>query len=240
MAQVVDFEVTESDYWVAIAALVSNHIKLDIPFIRKDTEVPMLADERSDYLSCVPKEFHGTAVIPDFRKATKICYQVIQRGIIELTIRLLAEQAEAVKRRPIFVVAKDDAAQLAIATALRVVCPKDENDRGRVFCIGEKSAIASIDLTPEDPMKYDVVVTTVFHNMGYTFTQANIMVTSVYFSNQSSRDQMDGRLLRIGQTADGVTAYILHTGLLSRTMARYEDARSLMLSMQDIGARIKD
>jgi hypothetical protein len=64
------------------------------------------------------------------------------------------------------------------------------------------------------------------------------MITSIYFSNQATRDQLEGRILRVGQTAAEVNVHILHTGILTYTKDHYEDARSLRMSMDDLAEAV--
>ena len=229
VSQVVEFEVTEANLWVAISALVSQHIKLDFPCKRVFEEIEMTEAESDSYLKYVDPRFGGSATTPDFTTAANVCFDVVQRGIIALTLRLLATT-----ERPIFVVARNIAMQTVVANALRQAERPPGKPPLRVFCIGTSSISGSIAFTPTDPKMYDVVITTVLYSAGYTFTQANIMVTAVYFSNQATRDQLDGRIMRVGQTADGVTIYVLHTGLLTRTLGNYELARSFKESMEDL------
>jgi DNA-binding ferritin-like protein len=83
-----------------------------------------------------------------------------------------------------------------------------------------------------------VVITTCRHSTGFTLTQAHTMVTAIYYSNQATRDQLEGRILRLGQTAPEVFVHILHTGLLTYTKDHYEQARSLRESMEDLALKI--
>ncbi len=225
VSQVVEFEVNEKNYWVAIAALVSRKIALPIPQERVFKEIEMSAAERHEYLGTIEKKFGGRASSTNFSAATKICYSVIQRGIIDLTLRLATPD----NPRPVFVVAKDVGAQ----TAMR---EEFERKGKRVFCVSSKQ---SITLTPGDAKIYDVVITTCTHSTGFTLTQSDTMITAIYFSNQATRDQLEGRVLRMGQTAPKVSIYVLHTGLLTYTMKHYEDARSLRQSMEDLAVAVQ-
>ena len=224
VSQIVEFEVTESNLWVAVSALVSQHIKLNFPCRRLFKEIEMNKTEKDEYIKHVTPSFGGTAVRSNFHAAVNVCFEVIQRGIIETTLRLFLDKQPTTTRRPIFVVARNVQMQTAISAALQL-----EKPGLRVLCIGPHNPIV---LTPADPITYDVVITTIHFSTGYTFTQANIMVTAIYFSNQATRDQLDGRIMRVGQTDDGVTIYILHTGLLTYTKDHYEDARSFKESME--------
>jgi len=224
VSQVVEFEVNEKNYWVAIAALVSRKISLPIRQNRIFKEIRMDENERKRYLSFVERKFGGNASSTNFAAATKVCYEVIENGIIELVLKI----ATPSNPRCVFVVAKDGQSQRRIADALTKV-------EKRVFCVSSKQ---SITLTPLDQKLYDVVITTCTHSTGFTLTQADTMVTSIYFSNQATRDQLEGRILRVGQTATEVNVYILHTGILTYTKDHYEDARSLRMSMEDLAEAV--
>ena len=60
------------------------------------------------------------------------------------------------------------------------------------------------------------------------------MITSVYYSNQATRDQLEGRICRVGQDAKVVSTIVLHTGILTYTLKHYEDARTLRMTMEDL------
>jgi hypothetical protein len=101
-----------------------------------------------------------------------------------------------------------------------------------------------ITLTPDYNGPVKVVITTKRHSEGYTLTKFKYMVTSVYFSNQATREQLEGRINRIGQTSDVVHIYIFHTGILSYINEKYERARSLAAALKgfakDVGLGAKE
>ena len=306
VSQVVDFEVDDKNYWVAIASLVSRKIALPIKQDRVFKEIKMLPDEREKYLNSIEKKFGGNANNTDLKTAGNICYEAVERGIIETALELqhvirdpnnkdkkvfepkdsveyyfeckwrkatiirrkgngsydlinmdfrekmreesflkdlenktedekdklkhklkltfVQHDVELENPRPIFIVAKGTTMQNNIADALR--------NRGlRVFCITSKN---SIKLTPTDDKLYDAVITTGNHSTGYTLTKADTMITSVYYSNQATRDQLEGRICRVGQDAKVVSTIVLHTGILTYTLKHYEDARTLRMTMEDL------
>jgi hypothetical protein len=71
------------------------------------------------------------------------------------------------------------------------------------------------------------VITTPTHSEGYTLTKFRIMIQLVYFTNQATREQLEGRINRIGQSSDTIYIFTLHTGILSNVYERYEGVRSL-------------
>ncbi len=89
-----------------------------------------------------------------------------------------------------------------------------------------------------------MVITTKSHSEGYTLTKFRIMITSVYFSNQATREQLEGRINRIGQLSPMVRIHIFHTGILSYIHKRYEKARTLAAALKgfanEVGIDYKD
>lgn len=214
VSQVVEFNVHDNNVWVAIASLVSCKIVLDIPKERIFCPVVMTPNEKAEYQLLLGKRSGF-----NFNDIAKVCFAVVNRGIIAKVLELVQDNP-----RPVFVVAKDVECQIAISNAM-VAAGK------RVFCVSSKNSIC---LEASNKVKeFDVVITTSNHSTGFTLTQADIMVTGTYFSNQATRDQLEGRLLRLGQT-NSVRFFILHTGLLSFILQNYEKTRSLSKSMSDL------
>lgn len=102
------------------------------------------------------------------------------------------------------------------------------------FIIGDQS----ITWTPKDSYKYRAVFTTVQHSTGYTLTALNTMLTSVYFSNNMTREQLEGRLIRLGQTKP-VSIITFHCGILSHILRRYDRIRNFSKAVKQIAANIE-
>ena len=83
-----------------------------------------------------------------------------------------------------------------------------------------------------------VVITTIRNSTGYTLTICNTMIQSVYFSNQATRTQIEGRIIRTGQLSPYVNIVTIHTGILSYILKNYEDARSLEKVLGDLAKEI--
>ena len=96
-----------------------------------------------------------------------------------------------------------------------------------------------IDYTPESKKKLDVVITTTKHDTGYSVTGMYTMVTSVYFTNQATRTQLDARINRIGQVSEYVEYITLHCGLLTYVMNRYNQIRSEADALKGFGRMIE-
>jgi len=79
---------------------------------------------------------------------------------------------------------------------------------------------------------YKVVITTIRKCEGYTLTRLKAMVTSVYPSNNASREQIEGRINRIGQKSPMIYIRTIHTGILTYIMQKHKDARNLQAVLQ--------
>lgn len=90
-------------------------------------------------------------------------------------------------------------------------------------------------LTPD----YKVVITSIQRAEGYTLSRLGAMVTSVYPSNQASREQMEGRINRMSQKREEIWHYTVHCGLLSSIMKNHENARNLSEALKSLAVEIE-
>ena len=79
---IVDFEVTESNFWVAVGELVSSRIDTGIEIIREEKTFEM--DEK--YYKLVPEKLGGILIGEfDFRYVLNMCYEKVNTEIIKIT-----------------------------------------------------------------------------------------------------------------------------------------------------------
>jgi hypothetical protein len=213
--QVVNFEVTLNNYKAGVAALVSRKMELGIQENRQMIDIPM---SNVAYRFLVEPRFGGVASNTQFHEAVAVCYDEIYSAIMKRILH------HAKTRFPIFVVVKDVKTQENMERDLLQY-------QLNAFCIGKGKSIV---LTPGMPCPYHVIITTPRHSTGYTLTACDLMITSIYFTNQATREQLEGRVLRMGQKSPIVDIEILHTGILSYTLKHYEDARSIAKALSDI------
>jgi len=252
ISQLVDFEVTEKNYWVASAAMIAHKFQLtSVREVREVEEVEMTAAERAEYAGCVASQFGGSAKHTNFRAAIQVCYQIVERALVAFVLKcfdynvnektdrveILSIEEKKSINSPVFLIAKDSAMQSRLAERL-------EKGYGlRVFCITGQQSVDLKGLPIEQTMlvkgqrtayAYDVIITTIRHSTGYTLTACDRMITSVYFSNQATRDQLEGRIARIGQLHEVIHYNVLHVGLLSYIWQHYEQARSMKVALEDL------
>jgi len=220
LSSISEFEVTEKNYYVAIGALISNKIQTKVIVDRIDIDVLMSESYLDSYRKLVPMLLGGSSSNLRFREAIDLCYKVINDEIIRYVLTL---------REKVFVVAKDVASQNTISKSL--------TQKGLIcHCITKDTPLNYLH---DDPRNIDVVITTPSHNAGYNLTKIGIMVTSVYFSNQATRDQLVGRINRIGQPRDRVEVITFHTGLLSYILEKYEMARSMSELLREFAKTVE-
>lgn len=218
LSQISPFEVTDKNFFVSAAGMISKRSVLSSRVVRDEVYVPMTAEEEKAYAKLVPPALGGTNANPrnkDFSRAFEMCYSIITRGIIN----------DALGSSNSFIVAKDRAHQSLIVDEL----VKHGIRLDDIFVISNGKSIFFTDETVESGVTpdYRFVVTTQSYSSGYTLTRLNRMVTGVYPSNQATREQLDGRINRIGQKSPVLEYKIYHTGLLTHTLQRYNDAKNL-------------
>jgi hypothetical protein len=196
---VTKFEVTPTNYFVALGMLISSRIETKVQIVRELVHIDLTHKQ---------KELHDKS----FEDAVKVCYSVVTESLIDLTVDYVN------KGVPVFVVAKDKATQKYMGEEL--------TSRGikRLHLITKDNPI---NYEPGDKRKLQVIITTPSQSTGYTITGMSTMLTSVYFSNQATRDQLDGRLNRVGQPSKEVHIVTVHCGLLSYVLTKYNTVKSI-------------
>lgn len=193
------FEVTSNNYMVAVGALIASRVDTDIAVKRKDIHIDLTPKQKKEHDK-------------GFSQAVEVCYTVIVKGIVSTALEYID------KNIGVFIVTKDIAMQEEVANELR------KKNVKRIHLITSKTPI---DYKPKDKRKLQAIITTIRQATGYTITGMYVMITSVYFSNQSTRTQLDARLNRLGQLSRYVNIITLHTGLLSYVLQKYDKVRTL-------------
>lgn len=216
LSLLVDFEVNTKNYWVAVGALVSKKVKLKIQVNRFSEEVEVPTN--SSYWKYVPESLGGSTDQLKLNLALTHLYRIITPVMVDKIKELIDDQDEV----GVFVVARNSKHQEEIASQLSSY---------RVHLITKDS---SVNLTPDSKSRIQVVITTPQHSAGYNVSKFGVMVTSVYLSNQATRDQLEHRIIRISQSRDQVQIYTYHAGVLTQIMDGYERARSWQDSLKSL------
>lgn len=214
LGQVVDFEITSENYMIGVASLVSGKKELPIKQTRTEIDVPILDSSYYDY---VDSNFGGQSTKVDYFRAASICFESVYEGIKN---RVLHHRE--LNHGCIFVVAKDKSMQKRLhedLVALGFKCFSVASD-------------ASISIQSDNnPCGYEVVITTPRLETGYDVTAARYMITAPYPSNEASRIQLVGRIVRLSQKATEVFIEVVHCGILSYSMKHHDVARLISKSL---------
>ena len=153
-------------------------------------------------------------------KATTICFEVVFNTLVQRVIQYLQNG-----ERCVFVVTKNIASQdkmYSILTSYGIKC----------FSIANKS---SINLTADNNKDgIQVVITTVRNSTGYDVTAARVMLTAPYFTDEPTRQQLEGRILRLSQRSPEVIYERIHCGLLTYIMNNHNLAKVISKSIRDL------
>ena len=233
LKQIVPFEVDENNFWVAANGMVARVVSTGVKVERQEIEEEFTLDEEKEYSQLVPPSLGGTNNFSNPRSildAINFCYTVANRGIIR-------EVKKSIKQgNGVFVVAKDkDHAAELFNMFSKFVSQKD------MMILSAQKTVFLTDEAVEAGKVHDykIVITTKRHAEGYTLTRLNTMITSVYPSNNATREQLEGRINRIGQRSKTVTYKIISCGILTYILRNHNDARNLSQVLSSFAKEIQ-
>jgi hypothetical protein len=233
LEQIVPVEINEANFWVAAATMVSRKASTGIKTKHEYIEAQFSASEEKKYKKLVPPGLGGsntTSRLEQIKDATTLSYKVCNREMINQTIGLINEGIG------VMMVAATEEHQNVLRDMLIEAGVKSK----RIFCLTNKQSLFLTDeaVKSKSVPKYKVVITTVRHNAGYTLTYLGAFVSSIYPSNQSSRDQLEGRINRIGSTHSVLQYIYIHCGTLTYILNNHDQARSLAIAISDMASEI--
>ena len=249
LEKIVDFEVNQSNYWVSVGAMIKYIARTDIPVIRDNVVAPFTPKEEEEYQSLVPPHLGGKNKNPkwkvyfetdggiekiegDMKRAEALCYKASTREMVKQVERFLGEG------RGVFVVAHNIAHQEELKRKiLKKTSGLNSED---IFLIGKgRSLLLTSEAVKEGKVRdYRVVITTIRQSEGYTLTTLSAMVSSVYPSNQATREQLEGRINRPGQYADDLQYLTVHVGILTYRLEHHIDAGNLSAVLKSMSNQV--
>lgn len=214
LGQVVDFEINADNYMIGVASLIAFKKELPIKQNRVDVEVPILDNSYYDY---VDASFGGRSSVVNYHKAATICFESVYYGILE---RIKEHKRQ--NHGCIFVVAKDKKMQQRLYEELSSLNFK---------CFAVTSGNSISITSASNPQNIEVVIATPRQETGYDVTAAKYMITAPYPSNEASRTQLVGRIVRLSQESPEVFIEVVHCGILTYSMRYHEIARMIAKSL---------
>lgn len=234
LKQIVPFEVNKQNFWVAANNMIAKNITTGIKTESIDIVAPFNSKEQLEYQKYVPPALGGKNTNPsasDWNIAANICYKACDRKMISLTKDMLDEG------RGVMIVARDTSHQQMLKKGLLANLSITSND---IFLIEKDKSIFLTDESVEKKKTpdYKIVITTKRKAQGYTLTRLSVMITSVYPSNNATREQLRGRINRVGQKTEPLLYYTTHIGILTNIMENHNSAKSLSAALQEVAEKV--
>lgn len=228
LGQLVPYELNEYNFFVSVNAMVSRQVNTGVIASREEINVP-LKDLEIKYRNLVPIGIGGNNKNPsniDIKNAVEMCYDVV-------SIKMIDDCYDIVKNgNGVMLVAKNQKhlKQLNDMLIDKGIKKKD------IFLLEKDNSIYLTDEEVENNNvdDYKVVITTINKVEGYTLTRFHYMLTSVYPSNNASREQLEGRINRIGQRSKYVYYRIYHTGILTYILYNHNNAKNLSVALKGL------
>jgi len=228
LEQIVPFSVNEKNFWVAANGMIAKKVNTGVKVDRKEIEAEFTKPEKESYMDLVPATIGGRNPNPSqnsVHKAMVLCYKAATRKMVDITLSYLQEN------KGVMVVAHTADHQEEL---YNLILKRSSLSASDIFLIKGSDSIFLTDMAVEKNKvnDYKVVITTIRKCEGYTLTRLKAMVTSVYPSNNASREQIEGRINRIGQKAKVIYIRTVHIGILTYIMQKHKDARNLQAVLQ--------
>lgn len=221
LEQLVEFEVTDKNFWVAANGMIAKKVNTGKEVEDIEVVAEMSDKESKKYLELVPVGLGGSNPKPsnkDIMEAFEVCYGVCDVELVR-QVGLYVKR----KKRPVMVVVRNKKHQTRMLEML-----VDSGVKRKDVLVMEESVTLTDELVEAGEVPdYKVALVPLNMSMGYDLTRMNVMLTSVYPSNNAVREQMRGRINRIIQRADKVTYVTVHCGILTYVLQKHKDAASL-------------
>lgn len=226
LEQIVPFQVNAKNFWVATHSMISKKLSTGIKCIYKDVELEVF-DHNYDLIA--PVGVGGLNMSPrhsDIIKAMNMCYDICNKHIAELALDYYNNESGC------FIITRNQKHMLKIYNLLISKGILDID----IFMISKDNLIYFTDETVKNGETYDykIVITTLNNSTGYTITRLSKMITSVYPSNNATREQLEGRINRVSQNSDSVEYTTVHCGILSYIYHKHKYTKSLSLVLKEL------
>lgn len=213
----VNYAVSPRNIWIALAKM-QTAFSTDRVAVRRDSvKVEITGTLAARYASVTPRSMGGNASKLNISESAKILYEVVTPKIANI----------AAAKGSAFIVAAGAGHALYIKDWLmRYSITESE--------IHVVTRDTPVYLPYGDISTVRYVIAPVTHAEGYTITKLNTMITSVYFSNASTRMQLEGRINRRCQKAPHIDIITVFAGYMGQVMERYDNVRNFIESIKSM------
>lgn len=233
LTMISNYPITNSNHLVAINTMISNSVNVGTTVV-DDTKIVDIPDATRQEYNKLVGPLHGginpRCTHSDLIAATKMCHDICNKYMIEDAIRYESEG------KGVFLVANDNTHQNTLYELLKAALGRNIAAKP-IFLVDNKNSICHTDKTVEEgATDWRFVIAPISKSEGYTCTRLSVQLTSVYWSNESTRVQIRGRINRIGQSSESVEYICYMCGILEHFYEAYINAgnvRSMMAKMVD-------
>ena len=234
LEQVVEFEVTENNFWAAANGMISARINTGIDVDRHEVVATFTAKERAAYNDLVPPSLGGNNTRPsakDITEAFEVCYAATDRKVVDETMAFIAD------KKGVMVVVRNYKHQERLKEMFLKAGLKEKD----MYLLkgGESLFMTDTAVKNKTIPDYKAVLIPLQLSMGYTLTRLKAMVSGVYPSNNATREQLEGRINRITQTAKTIHYRIVHVGILTHVLRKHNDASSISSVLSALAKEIE-
>lgn len=222
VSQIVPFVVKPSNLWTAIAAIIPGVVDLGIEVVDERVEASFTAEEEVEMALYAASATQGRVSPKLFARIVGVCYAACMREQIAQCLEWL-NRGEVV-----FMVMRKESEMLEARGELEARGVA----RGELVCIGPRESRTTFLQGDESGVR--VILTTVYHTRAYTATRAGVLIQGVYFVSEATRIQTLGRIKRATQTRKKIYNVVVHAGLLSQVLDRYDAERSMINAARSI------
>jgi len=234
LEQVVPYEVNTKNFWVAASSMIAKKVNTGVKIDFKEVAASFTVKEEERYRQLVPPALGGTNINPSYnewKESSDICYDASDREMIKLTNKLLKEG------RGVMVVAKDTTHQNTLYDLVLKGTSLKSKDIFRLTG-GDSIFLTDEYVKAGKVPDYKVVIVPIRKAEGYTLTRLSAMVTSVYPSNNATREQIEGRINRISQNEKMIIYRTVHIGVLTVILRNHNNAKNLSIALQGLAKEI--
>ena len=234
LEQIVEFEVNDKNFWVAANGMIARKVNTGVLVDKTEVVANFTEKERVEYQALVPAGLGGInqrASNKDISLAFDVCYRAADRKMVEVVLAFLKEE------KAVMLVARNSEHQKRLKSMLIAKNLKEDD----IYLLEKDSSIFLTDETVEDGTTpdYKVAIVPLRKSEGYTLTRMCAQVTSVYPSNNATREQLEGRINRLSQNADTVHYRVVHCGILTYVLQHHKDAASLSAVLNSLAKEIE-
>ena len=221
---IVKYPINKHNFWIAITSMISKQVNTGVLVKKENIYVPMSSNKRllKKFNQLVGPSLGGVnskVTEKDFRAAIDLTYERVNDELVNHTIKHMNDG--------VFLIANNKEHQSLLYNAL-IAKGINSDDIGMMSKDNLYNLVGINDPGPK------IIITTTRLSEGYTLTKLGRLVTSVYFSNLATRQQLEGRINRITQKRKEVTHYIIYTDLLDLILKNYNHASSIANAMKMI------